>query len=80
MPFQAPTADQLFVLRDVLEIENYANLDRFSEAHPEFVRESVAPELPPVAQSLVNARGEFCSAVNAFNMDGFFAARFRRSA
>jgi 16S rRNA (cytosine967-C5)-methyltransferase len=55
-------------------------IDRFSEAHPEFVRESVAPELPPVAQSLVNARGEFCSAVNAFNMDGFFAARFRRSA
>jgi 16S rRNA (cytosine967-C5)-methyltransferase len=55
-------------------------IDRFSEAHPEFVRESVAPELPPVAQSLVNARGEFCSAVNVFNMDGFFAARFRRSA
>ncbi|HSE59695.1 MAG TPA: 16S rRNA (cytosine(967)-C(5))-methyltransferase RsmB [Nitrospiraceae bacterium] len=54
-------------------------IDRFSEAHPEFVRESVAPELPPVAQSLVNARGEFCSAVNAFNMDGFFAARLRRS-
>jgi 16S rRNA (cytosine967-C5)-methyltransferase len=55
-------------------------IDRFSEAHPEFVRESVASELPPVAQSLVNARGEFCSAVNVFNMDGFFAARFRRSA
>lgn len=55
-------------------------IDRFSEAHPEFVRESVAPELPPVAQSLVSARGEFCSAVNAFNMDGFFAARLRRSA
>lgn len=54
-------------------------IDRFFEAHPEFVRESVAPELPPVAQSLVNARGEFCSAVNAFNMDGFFAARLRRS-
>jgi len=55
-------------------------VDRFSEAHPEFVQESVAPELPPVAQSFVNARGEFCSAVNAFDMDGFFAARFRRSA
>ena len=43
MPFQAPTADQLFVLRDVLEIENYANLDCFSDA-PMDVIEQVLTE------------------------------------
>src|SRR5688500_15925799 len=32
MSYKTPIDDQLFVLRDVLELENYANLEGFSDA------------------------------------------------
>ncbi len=67
-------------------------LDHFCEAHPEFVRESVAPWLPPAALPFVTGRGEFCSVPtgqetgskpghgprSADGMDAFFAARLKR--
>lgn len=67
-------------------------IDHFCEAHPEFVRESVAPWLPQAALPLVTDRGELCSALAAresgpaqaspvdptHTMDAFFAARLTR--
>ena len=32
MPYKAPTTDQLFVLREVLGLESYANLPGFADA------------------------------------------------
>jgi hypothetical protein len=32
MPYTPPVRDQLFILRDVLEIERYANLPGFADA------------------------------------------------
>ena len=32
MAYQAPVRDQMFILRDVLELENYANLPGFADA------------------------------------------------
>jgi alkylation response protein AidB-like acyl-CoA dehydrogenase len=39
MPYQAPVRDQLFVLRDVLGLEQYANLPGFADAAPDVVEQ-----------------------------------------
>ena len=45
MTFQPPVRDHTFLLRDVLEIENYSNLPGFAEA-PEWIA-SAAPWVRP---------------------------------
>src|SRR3954466_13657652 len=41
MPYQAPTADQLFVLKDVLGLDSYANLPKFADAPMDLVEQIV---------------------------------------
>ena len=41
MPYQPPVRDHLFLLRDVLEIEKYANLPGFAEASMDVVSQIV---------------------------------------
>lgn len=41
MPYQPPVRDHIFLLRDVLQIENYANLSGFAEASMDVVEQIV---------------------------------------
>ncbi|MCY4612112.1 MAG: 16S rRNA (cytosine(967)-C(5))-methyltransferase RsmB [Nitrospira sp.] len=52
---------------------------RFCLDHPEFSHESSAGWLPPHAPSLTNPDGDFLTSGFHDNMDGFFAARLRRT-
>ena len=54
-------------------------VSRFCQDHPEFCRESSAGWLPPHAHSLTNPDGDFLTSGFRYNMDGFFAARLRRT-
>jgi len=54
-------------------------VSRFCQDHPEFCRESTARWLPPHAHSLTNPDGDFFTSSFRYNMDGFFAARLRRT-
>ena len=54
-------------------------VSRFCQDHPEFCRESAARWLPPHAHSLTNPDGDFLTSGFRYNMDGFFAARLRRT-
>ncbi len=46
--------------------------------HPGWVRESVAPWLPPAAHSFVTADGALSTMGNTAGMDGFYAVRLRK--
>lgn len=54
-------------------------VSRFCQDHPEFCHESTARWLPPHAHSLTNPDGDFLTSGFRYNMDGFFAARLRRT-
>ncbi|MDE0405785.1 MAG: 16S rRNA (cytosine(967)-C(5))-methyltransferase RsmB [Nitrospira sp.] len=54
-------------------------VSRFCQDHPEFCRESTARWLPSHAHSLTNPDGDFLTSGFRYNMDGFFAARLRRT-
>lgn len=54
-------------------------VSRFCQDHPEFCHESTARWLPPHAHSLTNPDGDFLTSSFRYNMDGFFAARLRRT-
>ena len=54
-------------------------VSRFCQDHPEFCHESSAGWLPPLAHSLTNPDGDFLTSSFRYNMDGFFAARLRRT-
>ncbi len=54
-------------------------VSRFCQDHPEFCHESSASWLPPHAHSLTNPDGDFLTVGSRYNMDGFFAARLRRT-
>ena len=54
-------------------------VSRFCQDHPEFCHESSAGWLPPHAHSLTNPDGDFLTSGFHYNMDGFFAARLRRT-
>ena len=54
-------------------------VSRFCQDHPEFCREPSARWLPPHAHSLTNSDGDFLTSGFRYNMDGFFAARLRRT-
>lgn len=54
-------------------------VSRFCQDHPEFCREPSARWLPPHAHSLTNPDGDFLTSGFRYNMDGFFAARLRRT-
>lgn len=59
--------------------ENEDVIEDFLRQHAEFERVSVADRLPVSGRSLVTARGDFSTQLNAYSMDGFFAARLRRN-
>ncbi len=54
-------------------------VSRFCQDHPDFYHESSASWLPPHAHSLTNPDGDFLTVSFRHNMDGFFAARLRRT-
>jgi len=54
-------------------------LSGFCQQHPEFQQEPVTPWMPADGQSLITAHGHLCTAFQAFNMDGFFACRLKKS-
>ena len=54
-------------------------VSRFCRDHPEFCHESSARWLPPRAHSLTNPDGDFLTSGFRDNIDGFFAARLRRT-
>lgn len=54
-------------------------ISRFCREHPDFHHEPSAPWLPPRARSLTNPAGDFLTVGSPYNMDGFFAARLRRT-
>jgi 16S rRNA (cytosine967-C5)-methyltransferase len=53
-------------------------VSRFCETSPGWMRESVAPWLPPTALQFVTAQGALSTMCNTFGMDGFYAARLRK--
>ncbi len=54
-------------------------ISRFCQEHPEFSHESSAKWLPPRAHSLTSPDGDFLTVGSPYNLDGFFAARLRRT-
>jgi 16S rRNA (cytosine967-C5)-methyltransferase len=54
-------------------------LSGFCQQHPEFHSEPVTPWVPAAGQSLITDHGHLCTAFQSFNMDGFFAARLKKS-
>jgi 16S rRNA (cytosine967-C5)-methyltransferase len=58
--------------------ETYQVLATFCRQHPEFRHESAGPCIPPAGQSLIDQEGNLFTALNPFDMDGFFAARLRK--
>lgn len=55
-------------------------LSDFCHHHPEFRQESSATWIPAGGHDLLNHTGQFCTAGNAHNMDGFFACRLIKDA
>ena len=53
-------------------------IEQFCCAHPGWMRESVAPWLPPTALPFVTAQGALSTMGNRFGMDGFYAARLKK--
>ena len=60
--------------------ETESVIDEFCQAHSEFQRDSIAPQIPPAGISFVTPRGDLSTMANMQKMDAFFAARLRRSA
>jgi len=54
-------------------------LSGFCQQHPEFHQEPVTPWVPATGQSLITDHGHLCTAFQAFNMDGFFACRLKKT-
>jgi 16S rRNA (cytosine967-C5)-methyltransferase len=54
-------------------------LSVFCQQHPEFQQEPVTPWVPAAGHSLITDHGHLCTAFQAFNMDGFFACRLKKS-
>jgi 16S rRNA (cytosine967-C5)-methyltransferase len=59
--------------------ENEGVVEDFCKSDTGFHLESVGPWLPASAQHLVTDRGYLSTALNSESMDGFFAARLRRT-
>ena len=59
--------------------ENEDVIARFCYAHAEFQRESVSRWLPLASQGLVTEQGALSTVGNRFSMDGFYAARLRKT-
>jgi 16S rRNA (cytosine967-C5)-methyltransferase len=59
--------------------ENEGVVEDFCKSETGFHLESVGPWLPASAQHLVTDRGYLSTALNSESMDGFFAARLRRT-
>lgn len=53
-------------------------VSRFCATSPGWMRESVAPWLPPTALQFVTDRGALSTLCNRFGMDGFYAVRLRK--
>ena len=53
-------------------------VDRFCEAYPGWMRESVAPWLPTTALPFMTITGALSTMGNECGMDGFYAARLRK--
>ncbi|MGE0645817.1 MAG: 16S rRNA (cytosine(967)-C(5))-methyltransferase RsmB [Nitrospira sp.] len=53
-------------------------VSRFCATSPGWMRESVAPWLPPTALQFVTDRGALSTLCNSFGMDGFYAVRLRK--
>ena len=54
-------------------------ISRFCQDHPEFQHESARPFLPPGSEDLIKSDGNLITLGSIHNMDGFFAARLRRT-
>ncbi len=52
-------------------------VSRFCKAYPGWIRESVAPWLPPTALPFVTEQGALSTMCNRVGMDGFYAVRLR---
>ena len=52
-------------------------VSRFCKAYPGWMRESVAPWLPPTARSFMTEQGALSTMCNRVGMDGFYAVRLR---
>lgn len=58
--------------------ENQEVVDRFLEAHPDFIREEVSAQLPKSARRLVDENGFYQTWPPAHGLDGFFSARLKK--
>ncbi len=58
--------------------ENEQVIERFCKTHAEFVRDPLAPWLPPAGLSFLTNQGDFSTVGHLHLMDGFYAARLRR--
>ncbi len=59
--------------------ETESIIDEFCQSHRGFLRESIAPWLPPAGVPFVTPRGDLSTMANMNKMDCFFAARLRRT-
>ena len=58
--------------------ENEQVIERFCQTQTDFVRDSLAPWLPPAGLSFLTNQGDFSTVGHLHSMDGFYAARLRR--
>ena len=58
--------------------ENEQVIERFCQTHAEFVRDPLAPWLPPAGLSFLTNQGDFSTVGHLHSMDAFYAARLRR--
>ena len=59
--------------------ESIQVISRFCLDHPDFHHEDSAPFLPPGSESLTSSDGNLLTLGSIYDMDGFFAARFRKT-
>ena len=78
-PLVKPGGAIVYATCTLSDEENEGVVRSWLAAHPELVRESVAPFLPPAARGLVDQDGALVALPHRDGLDGFYAVRARRS-
>ncbi|MGD8435493.1 MAG: hypothetical protein PVI73_15350, partial [Syntrophobacterales bacterium] len=78
-PLLKPGGVLVYATCTVSSEENEATLQAFLSEHPDYHLESARPYLPPGCGGTVNPMGALQTWPHKHGVDGFFAARLRRT-